>query len=269
MIQYANQLFKALVLKAVLILHGTKFNNLKNEGFYTPLAKNVTLTELFNHMYNSFTVEYRENGLSGVNRFRKAVLAEINSLSIMNFHSKKIKGTDDIVKTLSITSLNQSFKYLKVYKGILTSIKYTIEVLIVVKALLSVITNMAFIPIFALSVYLFIRKVALVIGVTGFYGKVTLNVLNKDHLADAIGDYGSKALSYLHSFIIWIINTVFRVEYVLKPVQPQSEDTLSKSIVGENVLPTVNQATEAPEVARHSLQTAQEILQQLPTESFT
>jgi hypothetical protein len=262
MTQYANQLFKALVIKAVLMFHGTKFNDFKNEGFYTPLAKDVTLTDLFNHMYNSFYAEYRENGLRGVNSFRKAVLNEINSLSIMNFQSKKIKGTNDIVKTFSETSLNQSFKYLKVYKGILTNIKYTIEVLLIVKALLSVLTNMAFIPIFALSVYLFMRKFATLIGVSGFYGKAALNYLGKEYLADAIGDYGSKALSYLHSFIIKIVNFVFQTNYVLK-----TEPTPTSAVVVTT--PPIEPVVEQAPVVLNSVQTAQEILQQLPTESFT
>jgi hypothetical protein len=62
-------------------------------------------------------------------------------------------------KTLSESNLNDYLIYLTSYKDILTKIKYTVEVLALIKIILIFITNAAFIPVFFLSIYLLLRKI--------------------------------------------------------------------------------------------------------------
>lgn len=100
---------------------------------------------------------------------RKDVLNQINSLNLSMFHARH--------KTLSETNLNKNLTHLISFKDILTKIKFTVEILSLIKIILSFLSTAAFIPIFVLSIYLFIRKIILLFSVL-FTSSFTATYLN-------------------------------------------------------------------------------------------
>jgi len=63
--------------------------------------------------------------------------------------------------TLTIKELNKSFPYLKPFQSILIKIKYTIEVLLLLKVIMSLLSNAAVIPIVGLFIYVIFRNLFL------------------------------------------------------------------------------------------------------------
>lgn len=130
---------------------GNDFNKIIKDT--TLINESISLATLFNHIYNAYSVEYKEKGFVGVWKFRKNVLSQINNLNLGMFHQRN--------KTLSETNLKESLSHLQMYKDLLLHIKFTIEVITFIRKLFGFITKAAFIPVFVLSLYYFIRRVVL------------------------------------------------------------------------------------------------------------
>ena len=77
----------------------------------TLIKSGVTLSGLYEHLYNIYTIELKEHGLIGVYRYRNRILEEIRSLSPLMF---KIRN-----RTLDETTFKESFRYLNIFKEIL------------------------------------------------------------------------------------------------------------------------------------------------------
>jgi len=148
-----NKLILKLILWYINYRLGAKFNQIKQN---TILQDNVNLNNTFNHIHNAYKVELQENGLKGVWQLRKSMLKQLDSLNFGMFHSRH--------KTLSEINLFESLKYLTIFKDILLKIKYTAEVLILVKTILSFLVKAASIPLLALSVYIIIKRVLVAIS---------------------------------------------------------------------------------------------------------
>jgi hypothetical protein len=92
---------------------------------------------------------FAETGLTGVYKLRQSILSQINKLSISNFFNKD--------RTLNDDELKDSLKHLYMFKDVLSNIKYTVELLTIIKIIISVVSNAAFIPIFVLANWALIR----------------------------------------------------------------------------------------------------------------
>lgn len=138
---FLNNLFIRLIFLYLDFMLGAKFNAIKTKS--TLLSSGVTLSSLYNHIVNIYHVEYKEKGLVGVYKLRQSVLAQINDLNISKFYKKEGKFDD--------AELQTSMKQLYIFKDILSNIKYTIELLTLVRTIVSVISNMAFIPFIVLA----------------------------------------------------------------------------------------------------------------------
>jgi hypothetical protein len=145
-----NKIINFLVVRLVTLLIRRKFELLKKQT--TLVDSKVTIQSLFNHIYNVYHLELKESGLMGVMRLRRQILDEINSLNVLMFKPKNSKGMLDSL------DLKDSFKHLKCYRDILYKVKLTVELLTFVKTILKVLTNAAFLPVFATIIYLLAKK---------------------------------------------------------------------------------------------------------------
>ena len=132
---YFNLLFKG------------KFETIKSKT--TLVHSNVTLADLFKHILNIYQVEFNINGLIGVYKLRKAVIAQIKGLTISNFYHKD--------KTYSDLELKDSLKHLYIFKDIIGNIRFTLELLQILRGMLLFISSAAIIPVIVLSYWVGIR----------------------------------------------------------------------------------------------------------------
>lgn len=67
--------------------------------------------------------------------------------------------------TFSVKEINKSFPYLKPFQGILIKIKYTTEILLLIRAIMSVLSSAAMIPIVVLFIYNWFKRLIIVSSV--------------------------------------------------------------------------------------------------------
>jgi hypothetical protein len=99
---------------------------------------------MFDRLYESYSRVLIDKGLLGLIKERRLVLEEIKSLNFGMF-------TKD-TKVLQEAELNEYLRHLVDLKDILTDIKYTAEILILIKTVLSIISRAASIPVFVLAI---------------------------------------------------------------------------------------------------------------------
>jgi hypothetical protein len=68
-------------------------------------------------------------------------------------------------KTLSEETLLEYASKLKVFKDLLTKIKYTVETLKLVKIILGILTNIAFIPVMVLATYWLFKRILVIFSI--------------------------------------------------------------------------------------------------------
>ena len=152
-INYINNTFTKLICWYIKWRFSTKFQSIKDKvGIINPT---VSLGDLFNHLINAYQMEYKEHGIKGIYNLRKAMVSQINGLSIGNVYNKD--------KQLSDLEVKDTLKYLYVYKDILANIKFTLEVFLFIKIIMNFISKAAFIPFLVL--YLWDRAVKMFRGV--------------------------------------------------------------------------------------------------------
>lgn len=156
---------------------GAKFNSIKSKT--SLLSTSANLSDLFNHVVNLYSVEYKEKGLTGIYKLRQSVLAQINGLTISKFWHKDRKLED--------AELQSSLKSLYIFKDVLSNIKYTIELLTLFKTIVSVISNAAFIPFFVLAL---LRR-ALIRGALRWTSYLFTGFMTKNYLSSH-PDFGTK-----------------------------------------------------------------------------
>jgi len=132
----------------------SKLNTIKNETILKK-SESVTITSLFNLIYNYYHKIFLDKGLKGVYNARTKVRTEINELSWDKMSNK----------TLTVKEINKSFPYLRPFKDILIKIKYTTgpegEILLLIKAIMLFLSSAALIPIVVLFIYIIIRNILL------------------------------------------------------------------------------------------------------------
>jgi hypothetical protein len=155
MINFINNLIFKILLIYINWKYGVTFNTIISK---TSLEdNNITLSHLFEHIYNSYKTELQEKGLVGLWRLRREVLANINSMNWPLIHSRH--------KTLSEETLLEYASKLKVFKDLLTKIKYTVETLKLVKIILGILTNIAFIPVMVLATYWLFKRILVIFSI--------------------------------------------------------------------------------------------------------
>lgn len=204
-INYINNLLTKLIWWYIKWRFGTRFLTIKNKT--TLINSSVSLSDLFNHIMNVYHVEYSASGISGLYKLRKAILAQINSLSVSNvFH--KDKDVDE-------SELKDSLKQLYVFKDLLHNIKYTIELFTYVKVILSFISKAAFIPFLVLWLWVLVRGL-LRFSTYGIAGFAAQNYLNTQT------EYGSKLYAIIDWFRILSVRMHNAVFMDNLPIGPKS-----------------------------------------------
>lgn len=213
MINIINNLIFKILLIYINWKYGVIFNDIKSK---TSLEdNNITLSHLFEHIYNSYKTELQEKGLVGLWRLRKEVLANINSMNWPLIHSRH--------KTLSEETLLEYASKLKVFKDLLTKIKYTVETLKLVKIILGVLTNIAFIPVMVLATYWLFKRLLILFSIlsTSLFSLVYFT----NHLdgVSTIQGYLTSIKLTLKDLSIRSHNYLFDDELISKRDLPQNE----------------------------------------------
>lgn len=123
---------------------------------WSRLGMNVELKNVYDHILNLYETEYVENGLVGVLDLRRRVKAQIEELSVGTFLNKQAtrgKGVDYVK-----LNFEEAFKDLATYKDIFFNVKWTVEMLVHLKRILSIILNAIMIPIIVLNIYILVKR---------------------------------------------------------------------------------------------------------------
>ena len=104
----------------------------------------MDLFTFFDYVYNHYNLILKEKGVVGLFKEREVLLDEINSLNYGMFTKR--------TRLLTEKDLKNAICHLIIFKDILTIIKYTAEVIILVRTILSLISRMSFIPFLVLSI---------------------------------------------------------------------------------------------------------------------
>lgn len=196
MINILIQNLKGIVIFITKYLLNKQFDLIKN-GTVLKKSDNVTITSLFNLIYNYYYMVYSNKGLNGVFKARKLVKGEINGLTW-----EKVNKLSN--NTLTIKELNKSFPYLKPFREILIKIKYTTEILLLIRAIMSVLSSAAVIPIVGLFIYIIFRNLFLFTSVVFTTSFAPVVVSKGGH--DFIGNLRN-FMEYLSiSFHNWLFN---------------------------------------------------------------
>lgn len=135
-------------------------------------------------------------------------------------------------KTLSEKALHNSIPHLILFKDILIKIKYTVELLTMIRVILSLISNIAFIPIFVLAIWLLIGKVYILFSVLFTSTLVSAYLTNHYDYISKTADFLSKFKEVLRGISIRTHNWLFADDLISKAEMVKSIDKIeSKSIL--------------------------------------
>jgi len=185
-------------------------------------SKDITISSMFERLYECYSLTLRDKGLLGVWRERRLVLEEIRSLNFGMFN----KDT----KILQESDLNEYLRHLKVLKDVLTDIKYTVESLILVKVVFTFIARTAFIPILVLSIFILFRKVYVVFSLLFTSTFATIYLTNHYDYISKANDYYLAIICYLRGISIKWHNWLFNDDLISKV----EVDRAINIIIGEN-----------------------------------
>jgi len=119
-------------------------------------------------------------------------------------------------KNLPVATLEESLPYLSCFKNILLKIKYTGEVLSLVKLILKGIVNIAFIPVFYIAIYLILRRLWVRISVLSFSGLSAAYITNYLDYIAKIQEYLFNIKESLKSLSLRFHNYLFDGDLVSK-----------------------------------------------------
>ncbi len=105
MITLINQILIKILLWYLNFRFGSKLDDIKHKTII--INPETNLNNLFKHILNIYHSEYHENGLLGVFKLRKLVLAQIKDLNITKFWHRDRKLDD--------TELKESLKDLFIF----------------------------------------------------------------------------------------------------------------------------------------------------------
>jgi hypothetical protein len=156
----------------------SKFNKIKE------LTSNdsLDLFIIFDKVYEHYSTILKSKGFKALWIEVEAVREEIRSLNL-NMLDKKHK-------TLSERTIQRKLYHLNQFKDILTKVKFTVELLLLVKIVLGYINKYTFIPILILAIWLWIRK--LYIGISLLFTSSFATAYFTNHY-----DYISKTFDFL------------------------------------------------------------------------
>ena len=218
--QLIKNIFKLIVAKVTLARLASRFENLKKEAPTLPTGKNVTLHQLFNWIYEKYSTVYKEEGLKGVNNLRKELLNELQALNWSMFTKVKHKDGDDTLGTISEYKLGKAFKHLIIYKDIITKVKYTVATLLLLRIILSTLTNATFIPIFVLTLAYIFRRLFIWSAVALSHGTMIITWAGYEDKLITAEEYLNDIKRKVYSWLLNIINLYFNPDYIPKIEEP-------------------------------------------------
>lgn len=142
----------------------------------------IDLEQIFDSLFNIYISTLSDKGLFGAWKERKAILEQIRSLNFGMF--------DKSSKYILEPDFNESLIHLAMFKNILINIKYTVEGLLLIKTIFSLISKISFLPIFILSIWILFRRIYIWFSLLFTSSLVSIYLTNQF-------DYISKTADYL------------------------------------------------------------------------
>lgn len=142
----------------------------------------IDLEQIFDSLFNIYISTLSDKGLFGAWKERKAILEQIRSLNFGMF--------DKSSKYILEPDFNESLIHLAMFKNILINIKYTVEGLVLIKTIFSLISKISFLPIFILSIWILFRRIYIWFSLLFTSSFATIYLTNQY-------DYISKTVDFL------------------------------------------------------------------------
>lgn len=177
----------------------------------------------FDVLYKHYNQILIDKGLIGVWKERRAIKNEISSL---NFNM-----LDKRHKTLSEKALHNSIPHLILFKDILIKIKYTVELLTMIRVILSLISNIAFIPIFILAIWILIGKVYIIFSVLFTSTLVSAYLTNHYDYISKTADFLSRVKEALKGISVNLHNWLFNDDLISKTEMVKAIDKIESNSV--------------------------------------
>lgn len=192
-------------------------------GRWNKVGAPIPLKSLYYHIYSAYLNEYKHGGLLAVYRYNIIVRSEIAKLSPLLFMGKTVKE-----QGLAEADFSKDFVVLHVFKDLLYSIQYTVEVVSYIRAIFSYLYSAALIPILVSSVYTFIKRVSLITIFTSsglasiaYFKHVTITEILytlREHSGEYLGLLKNKVVNTIN----YISEKYFSGKYSIEVPRPQA-----------------------------------------------
>lgn len=208
MINIINKILLQILIWYLNYRFMSKFNEIQSKT--TLLTTGTSLTGLLKHILNVYQTELNDKGLVGLYKLRRIILAQINELSISKFWNRDRK--------LDELELQASLKQLYIFKDILSNIRYSVEMLMLIKSIIYFISSAAIIPFLVTAVYVFFKRLILFFSVTfsGFFAAHYTVFWVRHTFKKEIIAY----MEVLRSYSIRFHNWLFSDHMVTAPCEP-------------------------------------------------
>ena len=211
MIKFINNLLIQIVIWYLNYRWTSKFNDIKNKT--TLLTTGTSLVGLLNHILNVYQTELNDKGLVGLFKLRRIILSQIDGLNMSKFWHRDRK--------LDELELQASLKHLYIFKDILSNMRYSIEMFMLIKSIIYFISSAAIIPFIVTTVYSLTKRVLMLFSIAFsviFTGHYTIWWIRHTYRTEISAD-----IEVLREYSIRFHNWLFNDHLNTAPCEPKPD----------------------------------------------
>jgi hypothetical protein len=211
--KFINKIIIYIIKVLITLYYKNTFNTLKDKGL---ISNEKSLMEWFDIAYDIYSEVLHSKGLRGLYNYRLYANQDLDKFEV------QLRNNPGRIIDFKL------YPYLSIFKSMLSKIKLTIEIFMVIKGIFKFISSAAMIPLVILSIYFLIRRILLAISVIFTSSVTSLYLSDNFTLFHHIKITLLSIREFLRVSSLHLHNFIFNESI---PVYPEKEHKIISTII--------------------------------------